>query len=436
MKKLLLLRPALNSSMIEVEKELSVTPAAQVASHPRTLYLTVDGLLEPLGRSQILAYLYPLVRRGFPYSIVSLEREADLERTQQVLELERDFQAHAIGWARFRFERGGLRAVLKNCRLVFGAARAAIKRDHIGLVHARSYVAAMIGWLLRLVYHTPYIFDMRGYWVDELADEGRWFTNPIVYRAGKLIEKRLVRDAAAIVTLTRIQAEDLRTGLLKNFPNKPVEVVTTCADYEEFDSGRGEPDVVPQEIRERLRGRLVVGLVGSINTSYRMDESLQLFHHLLEIREDAHLLCLTRQTAEMESLIKKHGIEEGAYTLATVPHGEMAQWLGLVDWALLLLNRRFSKRGSMPTKLAEFFAAGVRPIQYGCNDEVSESVRAAGSGVVLDNLSQEDLRRAAREVASLELDDEKIREAREITRRHFSLAAGVEKYAELLGKLY
>jgi glycosyltransferase involved in cell wall biosynthesis len=421
--------------MIVVEKELSVTEPGRTRLHPRTLYLTVDGLLEPLGRSQILAYLYPLVRRGFPYSVISLERESDLKRAEALRELERDFDARSIGWTHFSFQTGGLGAVLKNCRRMFGAARAAIRRDRIQLVHARSYVAAIIGWLLRLIYHTPYIFDMRGYWIDELADEGRWFTNPVIYRAGKIIEKRLVRDAAAIVTLTRIQADDLRAGLLKKFPDKPVEVVTTCADYEEFRPDETRPDAVPQEVRERLSGKLVVGLVGSINASYRMDESLHFFRHLLEIREDAHLLCLTRQSEQMEALIKGHGIESRAFTLASVPHNEMAAWLGLMDWALLLLNSRFSKRGSMPTKLAEFFAAGVRPVQYGCNEEVSESVRAAGSGIVLDSLSPESLRRAAREVASLRRDAEKIRAAREATRSHFSLAAGVEKYAGLLEKL-
>jgi glycosyltransferase involved in cell wall biosynthesis len=114
----------------------------------------------------------------------------------------------------------------------------------------------------------------------------------------------------------------------------------------------------------------------------------------------------------------------------------MADWLKLMDWALMLLNTRYSKRGSMPTKLAEFFAAGVRPIQHGCNEEVSRKIREAGAGVVLEGISESDLREGARKVALTSLQPEETLRARELTRAHFSLEAGVEKYAALLHKLY
>jgi glycosyltransferase involved in cell wall biosynthesis len=276
---------------------------------------------------------------------------------------------------------------------------------------------------------------MRGYWIDELADGGRWFKSRTVYKIGKRIELSLLKDSAAIVTLTELQARDLRFGELKYQPDKPIITITTCADYDEFAPQGPSRGVVPEEVRERLQGKLVVGLVGSINASYSTAASLSLFDFLLTLRPDAHLLCLTRQLSVMEKLLRERGIPESAYTLATVGHQDMSEWLRQMDWALLLLNTGFSKRGSMPTKLAEFFSAGVRPIQYGCNDEVSERVRAAGSGIVLESLSAEDLHKTALTVASATLNQETIMKARETTRPHFSLEAGVNKYAELFNKL-
>ncbi|HKC64053.1 MAG TPA: hypothetical protein VKB86_10465, partial [Pyrinomonadaceae bacterium] len=91
---------------------------------------------------------------------------------------------------------------------------------------------------------------------------------------------------------------------------------------------------------------------------------------------------------------------------------------------------------SMPTKLAEFFASGVRPIQYGCNEEVSEKIREAGAGLILRGLNESDLREAAREVAHTRRSVEAVARARALTRAHFSLDAGVDKYASLLGRLY
>lgn len=402
----------------------------------RVLYLTFDGLLEPLGRSQVLSYLYGLSERGYRFTLVSLEKGQDLSERARVEELEEELSKRNIRWVRLPYHTGGIRAVFRNCSAAFSAARRVIKSERVRVTHCRSYVSALVGWSLRRLYGIPYIFDMRGYWIDELRDEGRWFGNALAYRTGKLLERRLVKDSDAVVTLTGIQAEDLRAGLLRKQREKPVEVITTCADFDEFDSSKpARVSLVPQEVLERIEGKLTIGFVGSINTSYSLAESLSLFRYLLEERSDAHLLCLTRQTDAMKELLAEHGIPARAYTLASVNHREMPEWLRYMDWALLLLNTRFSKRGSMPTKLAEFFAAGVRPIQHGCNAEVSEKVREAGSGIVLDSLSEESLREAARRIAATPLTIEATKRAREISCAHFSLASGVEKYEKLLRSL-
>ncbi|MGI9068131.1 MAG: glycosyltransferase, partial [Pyrinomonadaceae bacterium] len=338
----------------------------------RILYITFDGVLEPLGRSQVLSYLLGLSRRGFRFTLISLERERDLSDNFRVAELTRELEDYGVKWVRCSFHTGGVGGVLKNFLLALRAARLAVRQDRIALVHSRSYVPALIGWVLNRFRGIRYLFDMRGYWIDELADEGRWFRSRTAYKIGKRIELSLLKDSAAIVTLTQLQARDLREGELKHLPNKPIVTITTCADYEEFRPQGTLSGVVPEEIRGRLQGKLVVGLVGSINASYCIPESLSLFGFLLKERPDAHLLCLTRQLHEMEDLLRAYEFPEGAYTLAAVPHQQIAEWLRRMDWALLLLNTRFSKRGSMPTKLAEFFSSGVLPIQYCCNDEVSE----------------------------------------------------------------
>jgi glycosyltransferase involved in cell wall biosynthesis len=235
--------------------------------------------------------------------------------------------------------------------------------------------------------------------------------------------------------LTELQAVDLRGKPFKGPPEKLIRTIPTCADYFEFSPEAGNVETIPEAIRERLKGKLVIGLVGSINASYRIAESLSLFDILRKHRPDSHLLCLTRQTANLQTLLLEHGIPDSAYTLATVRHEDMPEWLPQMHWGLLLLNTRFSKRGSMPTKLAEFFSSGVRPIQYGCNEEVSDNVRQAGSGIVLDSLSEEDLRAAALSVATTSLESSVTIKAREATRPHFSLEAGIKKYADLFDEL-
>jgi glycosyltransferase involved in cell wall biosynthesis len=401
----------------------------------RILYITFDGVMQPLGRSQVLSYLFGLSERGRNFTLISLEREDDLRNESQVRSIENELSRRGIRWLRYPFLSGGVKAVFINCWVVLSAAYRTSREDQIVLTHGRSYVPTFIGWILKRLKGIPYIFDMRGYWIDELADEGRWFHSRLAYKTGKLIERTLLNQAAAIVTLTTLHASDLRSGILKEQPAKLITTITTCADYDEFAPQGESREAVPQEVREKLAGKLVVGLVGSVNTSYCIEESLSLFDSLLAIRPDSHLLCITRQLSLMADLLQQQGINRSSYTLVSVDHRDMSEWLRYMDWALLLLNKRPSKRGSMPTKLAEFFSSGVRPIQYGCNDEVSEKVREAGSGIVLDSLSPEELRRAASIVAATTLKSEDILNAREITRSHFGLDSGINKFATLFQQL-
>ena len=95
---------------------------------------------------------------------------------------------------------------------------------------------------------------------------------------------------------------------------------------------------------------------------------------------DAHLLCLTRQERDLREHLLQAAVSEDDFTITSVPHDQMHEWMSLVHFGLLLLEETFAKRASMPTKLGEMFASGVRPVQYGCNEEVTRFVREAGFG--------------------------------------------------------
>jgi len=89
----------------------------------------------------------------------------------------------------------------------------------------------------------------------------------------------------------------------------------------------------------------------------------------------------------------------------------------------------------MPTKLGELLASGVRPIQYGCNQEVREIVEQSGSGIVLDGITQEDLDLAAAKIAANPLSNAEVVTAREISRRWFDINSGVVEYQRLLREI-
>ena len=405
-------------------------PQASGTGSNRILYLSADGLLEPLGWSQIASYVMQLSRQGFEYEILSMEKMRDLSNVQRQ---QASLQALTESGARWTFLAHESGTAVRLARTYFGFYRLLHERcrsGNISLLHARSFPMAVIARRVARKFHLPYIFDARGYWIDERAESGSWLRNRAIYRQAKSMELKVARDAAAIVTLTELQRRDFQAL----FPSKLIVTIPTCVDRDRFQPNSESRDV-PQQIVETTRGKLVIGLVGSINPSYRIRDSVRLFASVLALEPKAHLLCLTRQRQELHDVLLAEGIPAESFSLATVPHEEMPQWMGLMHWCLLLLESSPAKRASMPTKLAEMIACDVRPIQYGCNPEVSQIVADTGAGVVLQDLSELQLQKAAQQIVAVG----QCRPARSGSYNkaieYFSLHKGVQHYSHLLRRI-
>lgn len=396
----------------------------------RITYLTYDGILDPLGHSQVARVVLALARRGLPYRLISFERAARLADRPRVTALEAQLAAADVPWERFEYAEGGLKAFPRNAAVAIRAI--ARHRSTTSLVHARSYVAAVVGRTLRQRFGIPYLFDARGYWVDERRETGRLFRAPPVLAAARRLERSLYEHASAMVGLTQLHVDDVEGHAFGRWRGGPTAAIPTCADYDEFtlreDAGDAPPDA-------RLCGRFVIGLVGSLNFSYHSRESLELARRVLALREDALLVIATQQTEAFAALAREVGVPSERLIVRAIPHAEMPRWTRHLDVVPQLLITSHSKRGSMPTKLAELFAAGVRPIHIGCNDEVSAWVRRAGTGLVLDDVSAGSLHGAAQQVAGWRRDVALLRAGRAITAPHFSLASGVDRYVGLVGAL-
>lgn len=376
--------------------------------------------------------LIALARMGWRYDLITLERVEDLMHTEHLKRTREALVEAGVRWdfATYRAEstRG---AIVGNLTQLAHLIARSVRREPLALIHARSYVSSLLAMTLGGIHRIPFLFDTRGFWIDELREEGRRFTDPLTYGVGKQLERALFTRCAGAVCLAETGAEDITQGVFAPWPTeRAVRVIPTCVDYEAFEH---VDHALSAEVTRRLEGRLVIGYIGSLNASYKVEESLALFSALRRERQDVFLLGVTRQQDMLRKQLRAHGICEDDFLITSAQHYEMPAYLSACHWGFLLLKTSFAKRASMPTKLAEFFAAGVRPIQYGCNQSVADWVRIAGSGVVLDGLDPSALSRAAKTIAAKGLGSTELLErAREATRAHFSLRSGVCAYDALL----
>ena len=384
-------------------------------------------MLQPLGFSQVVRPVLGLAARGWRYELVTLEREVDLADTARVEALRRRLADAGVAWTALPY-RIGRQPISAALNIAHPAAVVARRSRGKALVHARSYLGALIARAAKRISGVPYLFDTRGFWIDERREQGRWFAHDRIYRSAKAIEQSLYADAAGAVSLTQLGADDIASGAFGDWSGKPVVAIPTCVDQEEFTLHRRR--------RPELEEKLVVAWVGSINNWYFIDEGLEIFRRVREREPRAHLLWLTPQVDAAKARVASRGIDEAASTVVSAGHDEMPEWLGSIDWGLLLLVETYAKRASMPTKLAEFLASGVRPIHHGCNAEVGDWVEATGSGVTVRSLDARSLDDAAAKIVARGRSSNGLEEARRRSAAHFSLAAGIERYDALLSEIF
>ncbi|HEY4013112.1 MAG TPA: glycosyltransferase [Polyangiaceae bacterium] len=417
-------------------EDVPATRSTAVSRAGGILYVSFDSVLQPLVFSQVVRVVAALAREGFRYHLLSVERPRDLEKAEVKTRVEEVLGSAGVPWTYVVApSMGSAPLAAQTLARVLGRASGIARRDEVRLVHARGYQSAMVARGLRSLLGLPYLFDARGYWIEERATPGEWFSTGTAYAMGKWTEQALFRGAHAVVTLTELQALDVASGMFGPAP-AAVRVIPTCADYEAFPLMARPPltagGAVPSAIRRALSGKVVMGIVGALNNTYFVRETLRLAKLAVEASSVAHLLVLSSQESEYSAAIEAAGIPRGRWTVAAAKHWEMPDWLRWIDWGMLLVPETAANRAKMPTKLAEFFATGVRPMFFGCNSDVARWVARAGSGHVLAGVDDAALEAGARVIAGPPASFEVLKAARDHTASHFSLASGIARYACLL----
>src|SRR4051812_24141445 len=246
----------------------------------RILYITYDGLTDPLGRSQVLPYLVGLAAHGHRITILSCEKPERMDKDgQQIRKL---CDAAGIRWHPLRYHKSP--PVLSSAIDAALLKRAAVelhRANRFEIVHCRSYIPASAGLNLKSRFGVKFLFDMRGFWPDEKVEGNNWnLANPLyrlVYRHFKRLESRLLRGADHIISLTQAGKDQLLTRPELADDPAPVTVIPCCVDFDHFPLARATS-------RETARKRLGIGddesvllYLGSLGSWYMLDEMLDFF---------------------------------------------------------------------------------------------------------------------------------------------------------------
>ncbi len=348
----------------------------------RVVFVTYNGLLDPLGPSQILPYVERL-HRDWPVHIESFERPERLTDEAHLTAMVRRLSAQSIGWTRLRYHKWpSLPATAFDLFMGVARLQRLLRTRDVGLIHARGYVPMAIA--TRATRSVPVLFDIRGLQAEEYVDGGVWKEGELKWRLAKASEKRFFRRSAGAVVLTENILPYVRERFAQAGRAPPVAVIPCCVDLTRFQHD--------EAARQRRRAELGIGdqvtvfvYSGSIGTWYMPDDMARFVRVFRDTaRRD---VCLLWMVNNDESRARKASHDAGLSsseirTLHAAP-SEVPSFLSAADAALALIRPCFSKRSSSPTKYAECLAMGL-PVLI-CRD-VGDGAKLAelGGAVSLD----------------------------------------------------
>lgn len=403
------------------------------------IYISYDGMTDPLGQSQVIPYLTGLTKKGYFITIVSCEKKDRFKN--QKSSIEQLLKQHHISWNPVAYSTlPSVFSKQKNLFLLKKEVNKLCRTKIPDIIHCRSYMAALIGLKMKKKYATKFIFDMRGFWADERVEGKIWNLKNVlhknIYNYFKKKEIQFLLHADYTISLTQNAKNEILTWKRLKEKEIPIEVIPCCVDLNFFSAKK-----INNSEQEKLKTDLkisssdfVISYLGSIGTWYMLDEMLDFFKVLLIKKTTAKFLFITHDNKQ-EIIFKAQnkGIPLEKIIIHAATRNEVPLYLSLSTVSIYFIKPVFSKKASSPTKTGEIMAMGIPIITNSGIGDSDEILTESGAGMLTNNFSDAEYERVIKQIdVLLNIDKTKIRTAAEY---YFSLEKGIEQYDAVYKKL-
>jgi glycosyltransferase involved in cell wall biosynthesis len=369
------------------------------------LYLSYDGILEPLGSSQVLEYI-KLLSKDYNFTLISFEKKEDINNLKLYKETKSICDKKNITWITFTYY-----PLSKPFHALNNIIRVLIK---LLILLSHNKIQAIP--FLNLFFNFKFFFDTRGFWADEKADRAGWSKNGILYKIFKKLELYLFKKSSHIFFLTyhaqKIVAEN-------NFALKEKSsVIRTCANGNYF---YPLPRINHDDV-------LRLGYLGTIDTAYDFLRIAKFFSSASKLNQRIFLTVLTKSNhEEIYKILSNLNIDESLYRIGfTRDLKELNIEINNFDLCIFYLNNNFSIKASMPTKIGEVLACGV-PIACNNFNEDIQSLFTSDT-ILLTDFEDQKCTSILDKMNKLKRSEDTSKNCLEAYKESFSLEQGCKEY--------
>lgn len=332
------------------------------------IYLTFDGLTDPLGQSQIIPYLDTFITDDSDFYLVSLEKKKKINKNL----LDDIKKKSNFFWEYFYFSetKNKLLKAFEILKVLFICIKISFNKNVLS-IHCRGFHPSIVGIIIKYLFNTKIIFDMRGFWIDEKVDTKRINKTSIIdsfiFKILKKLESFLLKKSDFIVVLTlKVKNYLLKT---KNLNEERLFVIPCSVDYKNFyiESKKFNKNELFNKLNLKNDYKIIC-YCGSISEYYMIDEMFHLFEKLYNKNKKYYFLLITNQKIDLNKNLYNKEYKDNII-LQNSEWKNIPGLLSCADVMLSLIKPTFAKIASSPTKVAEGFALG-KPLL--CNTGIGD----------------------------------------------------------------
>lgn len=392
---------------------------------PSVLYITRNGILEPLGQSQVMAYLRGL-SRDYRITLISFEKPEDIADQKAMARIRTDCEAYNIRWLPQRFHfRPRIIAPAWSMLVFFWLCLREVRCGNADLIHARSYIPAVVAlWVYRLT-GMPFIFDMRALWPEELITARGLKRGSFLHRLIVDAERKCLKHSAAVVSLTEAAVSHLKEIYPAELKGRCIAVIPTCADLDRF---------VPVQ---RPDGQKIYGCIGTVLSGwFRIHWLAAFFKAAAKHDATVQFEIVTRDDPDrVKAALQVSGETARRLTIYAREPQDVHEVVQSHSVSIMFFTEGLSKLGSSPTRMAEVLGCGIPVVANDGVGDVAGIIKRYNVGVLVKNNDQASMNQTYSELQELLQDTELPGRCRRAAEEVFSLENGTNAYRQLYERI-
>jgi glycosyltransferase involved in cell wall biosynthesis len=398
------------------------------------LFISYDGMTDPLGQSQVIPYLIGLTKKGYRFTILCCEKAERFSVYKN--EIENLLKPFPIKWVAIPYHRNP--PVLSSAYDTFMLVQKAKKlhsNDKFEMVHTRPGTPALAGLLIKKKLEVKFLNDVRDFFAESRVDSGAWNKNNFIYKSVygffKQKENEAIEKSDGIVCLTH-KAKKIITTWPQYKSDIPLEVIPCSVGLNLFNPEKTDPTEKLKLKRElNIRDHdFIFSYLGSIGSWYLTDELMFFYKKISEKIPSAKFLFISpdEESKIMDPAIKA-GLDANKIIIKKAKRSEVPLLLSLSRFSVFFIKPCYSKQASSPTKHGEIMAMGIPVITNAGVGDVAEIIEKFKSGIVLKDFTAATFESVSNTIASgISFDNTSIRKA---AFEYYNLENAVERYAEI-----